>query len=89
MTGSVNILHSQLWKLRKLGEGCLLSLPWKSSGGQGWNIVTSVWVVFCISLYGVSKQIISLDHVISVLCSDLDQKGLIICFSCTAGLRET
>lgn len=75
MTGTVNILHSQLWKLRKLGEGCLLSLPWKSSGGRGWNVVSSVFIVFltaCISyfMFGVSKQIIALYHAIKLLSSD-------------------
>lgn len=59
MTGTVNILHSQLWKLRKLGEGCLLSLPWKSSGGQGWNSVSSD----CISdnLYFIFYVIVSVN----------------------------
>lgn len=28
-------------------------------------------------------------HIISVLCSDQGQKGLMVCFSCTAGLKET
>lgn len=45
-TDTVNILHSQLWKVRKLGEGCLLSLSWKSARGKWiWSIVIMCLII--------------------------------------------